>query len=1054
MQPSNSSSSNIFHLPLHSDQIYNTRSSPVLHSNNRLTQSNSAFTGEDQLIRLRSSAHRQVFPPAVVPPTQTRSPHTAQAQASDYSLDQAYHRFHVSSNRPLSISINPREACERVRVEVSGSGHTTTTYQPDYRARRHSVSVPTISAENTGAAQLPTAGPRAHTAQPISRLSSQVTTSHQPESQHHAQPPPQRTTSNSSATPVAPQHSPSHSILANQATVNPTQPTHTQTSTARPDPRARRRSVTWELPADHVENHSRPSRHRPRHTHTQLDTITPAPTPTRSSTPTQRESSHHHHHYPTASVRRHSIAIFPERFAIEQGNPDPSQSTASATPTQRGSERHTPSRDHSSAITPVRIANEHNQPISSQTTAATTPTQRESTQHRRSSRRPQSVAVPPERPSAGHGNAGSSQPTAPTTVPQETSIDHRNRMMQRYPPLAVNALPNPNVSLPPRSPPKYPNTGLSYNTPDTYGRRVVAPGVYDNGRRPDSPAPYTTEFDTIYQIHAREQAEENRRQHQLLRQTKPHYGSLGNRSIRGEVDPRRSSSPVAGPEDRRRTRRYQDPDELDESRPVPWEPHSQPRAQAPTQPQEHPQSQVLSRGQTPQTRPEEHRSRRESTTSRATPSAPVSGSGERSRGSSHSARSVEVPAAPQPQPLRATAPEFQHRAHRTTATDSTAVAPQSRSTRPLVVANPDDETHHPILEGTAPAAVVPDRAHERNRHPEGPRPPRVKKSSERHRSTSDEPREAVRPPALLASRNTQFEDGLEEEMTCPVCMNIMVSPHQVTPCGHALCGACGVQWITIRAASGGRANCPTCRVKIDRHDPLTPARTLENLIRKWIDNKIAVEGEWEGLPEFKEREECWKIHKEHSGGALIPPELFGPASLRGTVVERDHRGASPTPVFPVPPLANLMDSFDSSLSLFRQVRQNRPPTPAAVYGSLQLEEEPADRHFMMYGDWENVDHVNPFDPAVTYEVRRRPPPPTYTDYFSSIGPAADSVPMIRDGGPVLGQRHRARLPRTERSVPVLSDIHAHWEDRWNELMESFYVAGPPDPNEQPGRTRR
>ncbi|WWC87116.1 uncharacterized protein L201_002002 [Kwoniella dendrophila CBS 6074] len=131
----------------------------------------------------------------------------------------------------------------------------------------------------------------------------------------------------------------------------------------------------------------------------------------------------------------------------------------------------------------------------------------------------------------------------------------------------------------------------------------------------------------------------------------------------------------------------------------------------------------------------------------------------------------------------------------------------------------------------------------------------------------------VNPLSTSISRNTQFEDDLEEEMTCPICRSVMVAPHQFSPCGHALCGGCGVQWIMTRAGAGEQVNCPVCRNPADPLNPLIPARNLENLIKRWIDNKVAVEGEWDGLQDFKEREECWNIHKAHSPDGIIPRSL-------------------------------------------------------------------------------------------------------------------------------------------------------------------------------------
>ncbi|KAK6903924.1 hypothetical protein I203_107435 [Kwoniella mangroviensis CBS 8507] len=217
--------------------------------------------------------------------------------------------------------------------------------------------------------------------------------------------------------------------------------------------------------------------------------------------------------------------------------------------------------------------------------------------------------------------------------------------------------------------------------------------------------------------------------------------------------------------------------------------------------------------------------------------------------------------------------------------------PQQRPTRP----DPPQSTMRPSVPGATP-------------------------HREQRPATSTHLRSAPPPPiAPVASRDTQFEDDLEEEMTCPICMSILVGPHQVTPCGHSLCGGCGVQWIQTRASTGDRVNCPTCREPVDQTNPLTPARTLENLIRKWIDNKISTEGEWDGLAEFKEREECWRIHKEYSPEGIIPPSLLRPSAPGIAVVERTPSGTRmPRAEFPIPHVSDMLAHMDSVFNSFHR----------------------------------------------------------------------------------------------------------------------------------------
>ncbi|WVQ69062.1 uncharacterized protein L199_007274 [Kwoniella botswanensis] len=264
---------------------------------------------------------------------------------------------------------------------------------------------------------------------------------------------------------------------------------------------------------------------------------------------------------------------------------------------------------------------------------------------------------------------------------------------------------------------------------------------------------------------------------------------------------------------------------------------------------------------------------------------------------------------------------------RRSATSAPAAAPTTRPrpTAPRASVSVQERSTHPTTPQQRPTRPDPSQSTMRSTA-SAATPPR-----EQRLATTTDLRPAPSPTiALAASRDTQFEDDLEEEMTCPICMSIMVGPYQVTPCGHSLCGGCGVQWIQTRVSTGDRVNCPTCREPVDRANPLTPARTLENLIRKWIDNKITTEGEWEGLAEFKEREErvkeCWRIHKEHSPEGIIPPSLLRPVPPGIAVVERTPSGSRmPRAEFPIPHVSHMMAHMDSVFNIFH--RPNLLPVP-------------------------------------------------------------------------------------------------------------------------------
>ncbi|WRT64941.1 uncharacterized protein IL334_001881 [Kwoniella shivajii] len=163
-------------------------------------------------------------------------------------------------------------------------------------------------------------------------------------------------------------------------------------------------------------------------------------------------------------------------------------------------------------------------------------------------------------------------------------------------------------------------------------------------------------------------------------------------------------------------------------------------------------------------------------------------------------------------------------------------------------------------------------------------------------------------PTAQVSSNDHFQRHLEEEMKCPICMSVMVAPHLFTPCGHAVCGICGIEWIRVRVGAELRCVCPTCRSSVDSEHPLIPARALESIIRTWIDNKMTTEGGWDGLAEYEERTEIWRAHDASSSAFNIPS--FTPQVLRtpDIFIEQYYSGRrAPRPGFPINHARELMD---------------------------------------------------------------------------------------------------------------------------------------------------
>ncbi|KAJ7042585.1 hypothetical protein C8F04DRAFT_1076419 [Mycena alexandri] len=102
--------------------------------------------------------------------------------------------------------------------------------------------------------------------------------------------------------------------------------------------------------------------------------------------------------------------------------------------------------------------------------------------------------------------------------------------------------------------------------------------------------------------------------------------------------------------------------------------------------------------------------------------------------------------------------------------------------------------------------------------------------------------------------------GFEEELTCPICCDIFVATHLLSPCGHSFCGDCAWQWVT----KNRKTACPVCR------GPLACPSMIPNIsMDKTVDTHIGMltqghngEAGWRTggkmLAEFRQRQKKWK----------------------------------------------------------------------------------------------------------------------------------------------------------------------------------------------------
>lgn len=98
---------------------------------------------------------------------------------------------------------------------------------------------------------------------------------------------------------------------------------------------------------------------------------------------------------------------------------------------------------------------------------------------------------------------------------------------------------------------------------------------------------------------------------------------------------------------------------------------------------------------------------------------------------------------------------------------------------------------------------------------------------------------------------TSARKHIMDEVTCTVCMEIIVKAHTVNPCGHIFCQGC-IQKILPQVTIGSGCmtkSCPNCRKSIKS---LSPLKSMDNLIWNMILRGDIFEEE-EDLKEFMRR---------------------------------------------------------------------------------------------------------------------------------------------------------------------------------------------------------
>ncbi|KAJ7899981.1 hypothetical protein B0H14DRAFT_3852474 [Mycena olivaceomarginata] len=107
-----------------------------------------------------------------------------------------------------------------------------------------------------------------------------------------------------------------------------------------------------------------------------------------------------------------------------------------------------------------------------------------------------------------------------------------------------------------------------------------------------------------------------------------------------------------------------------------------------------------------------------------------------------------------------------------------------------------------------------------------------------------------------------------EELTCPICCDILVAAHLLNPCGHSFCGDCSWQWLMKNRNTG----CPVCRTTLAA-TPMAPNISVD----KMVDTHIQMlsehsDPEWkiggEKLAEFRGRQKK-SLGRRSSGAAPV-----------------------------------------------------------------------------------------------------------------------------------------------------------------------------------------
>ncbi|KAG2155445.1 hypothetical protein DEU56DRAFT_767408 [Suillus clintonianus] len=161
--------------------------------------------------------------------------------------------------------------------------------------------------------------------------------------------------------------------------------------------------------------------------------------------------------------------------------------------------------------------------------------------------------------------------------------------------------------------------------------------------------------------------------------------------------------------------------------------------------------------------------------------------------------------------------------------------------RPRLGASP--LTAQPLIATRAAVRALDDRKR-------GPSSPRTSPASKKGKISAED----------RVDTTNNILEGLEAEIVCPICFDIMVAAHLCNPCGHSCCGECAQVWVAQNKMS---PTCAMCRAALSTTKALIPNYALDAVIRQYIRVLAASRRpEWQEkgdrLTEWRRRDDKWR----------------------------------------------------------------------------------------------------------------------------------------------------------------------------------------------------